>query len=307
MKVKTPATLLQAASLTEDQARQLLEQVRWPNGPVCPHCKQSERIGVLNGEKHRKGLYKCYGCRKQFTVTVGTMMHRSHITLRQWVVAFYSICAHKKGVSALQLQRDLGLGSYEAAWHLAHRIREAMNEEPMQSLIAGAVEVDETYVGGKSRQGKRGRGSERKTPVVAVIGREGGIKVASSPNVGSKALKTIITGAVEPSATIYTDEWPGYNGIGMAFAGGHETVCHGQKEYARGSAHVNHAESFFALLKRGVHGTFHSISKKHLDRYCDEFAFRWNLRDTTDGQRTVAAMSGMDGKRLEYKVLVGRG
>ncbi|MBI3779621.1 MAG: IS1595 family transposase, partial [candidate division NC10 bacterium] len=152
--------------LTEDEARTILENILWPDGPVCPHCKSRNATRIATKSmKVRDGLLQCNECRGQFTVTVGTVMHRSHITLRQWVQAFHAMCASKKGVSALQLQRNLGLKSYQAAWHLAHRVRFAMRVMPLKAVLKGTVEVDETYIGGKSRLGKRGRGSERKTPV----------------------------------------------------------------------------------------------------------------------------------------------
>ena len=288
--------------LTEDEARTILETILWPDGPVCPHCK-SRNATRINGksQKVRDGLLQCNECRGQFTVTVGTVMHRSHITLRQWVQAFHSMCSHKKGVSALQLQRNLGLKSYQAAWHLAHRIRFAMRETPLKKALKGTVEVDETYVGGKSRLGKRGRGSERKTPVVALVERGGRILTRPVERVSAKALKAAIRQNVRKDARIMTDDFSSYQGLEREFKGGHEIVNHGEREYVRGDVHVNSAESFFALLKRGVHGTFHHVSKTHLHRYCDEFGFRWDHRKVTDGERTVAAIRGVTGKRLLYK------
>lgn len=305
MKVQTPETLIQAASLTEDDARELLESIRWPDGAVCPHCGEFERVKIMGGKATRPGLYKCYACRKQFTVTVGTIMHRSHITLKQWVLAFYSICSHKKGVSALQLQRDLGLGSYKSAWHLAHRIRCAMQESPLKDLLSGVVEVDETYVGGRGWGGKRGRGSQSKTPVVAICERDGRMASKSIKNASRKTLYSAIQENVGRESTIMTDEWPSYRGIGEHFNGGHQSVQHSKGEYARGQVHVNSCESFFGLLKRGVHGTFHHVSRKHIDRYCVEFSFRWNFRKTTDGQRALMAMKLIGGKRLMYCDLIG--
>ena len=296
--------------LTEDQARSILEKLRWPQGIECPHCK-SKNVMRINGkaEKVRDGLLRCKDCRKQFTVTVGTVMHRSHITLRQWVQAFYSICSHKKGVSSLQLQRNLGLHSYRSAWHLTHRIRLAMNEAPLAGLLKGVVEVDETYIGGKPRGGmhkkhKRGRGTN-KMPVMAMVERRG--RVISKPleNVTGKTLKTAIKDVVDRESKIITDEWKGYTGIEKEFKGGHHVVNHAIGEYCRGNISVNGAESFFALLKRGVNGTFHHISRKHLLRYCNEFSFRWDNRKVNDGQRTEEAVRGMKGKRLMLKDLMG--
>lgn len=297
--------------LTEDQARKVLENIRWPDGPICPHCGSDNvtRIQSKSESKTRDGVIQCNACRKQFTVMKGTVMEDSHITLRQWVQAFHSMSAHKKGVSALQLKRDLGLHSYQSAWHLAHRIREAMRNDPLASLLKGVIEVDETYIGGKPRKGgngepnKRGRGT-KKTPVMAIVERKG--KVVSKPieNVTAKTLKTAIKEAVDKESKIITDEWNGYTGIEKDFKGGHHIVNHGRGEYCRGNISVNEAESYFALLKRGVHGTFHHISKKHLPRYCNEFSFRWDNRKVNDGERTEEAVKGMEGKRLMLKDLL---
>lgn len=206
--------------LTEEQARTILERIRWPQGPACPHC-QSKKVTRLKAKslKVRDGLIQCNECRGQFTVTTKTVMHRSHITLRQWVQAFHSMCSHKKGVSALQLQRNLGLRSYKSAWHLAHRIRLAMTEDPLCSALKGIVEVDETYIGGKSRMGRRGRGSERKTPVVALVERGGKMQAHVVERVSAKNLKKAIRENVEKGATIMTDEFPSYRGIGREYGG----------------------------------------------------------------------------------------
>jgi len=296
--------------LTEDEARKILEDIRWPEGIACPHCG-SKNIVRINGKSNRvrDGLLRCKDDRKQFTVTTGTIMHGSHITLRQWVQAFYSICSHKKAVSSLQLQRNLGLGSYKSAWHLSHRIRFAMSQEPFANMLDGIVEVDETYVGGKPRPGlnttnKRGRGT-KKTPVLALVERNGNAYSKPVENVSGKTLKSAIKEVVSKKSTIMTDEWKSYIGIEKDFDGGHKVVNHSQGEYANADACTNTVESYFALLKRGVIGTFHHISKQHLFRYCDEFSFRWNNRQITDGERTVNAIKGFVGKRLLYKTMKG--
>jgi len=296
--------------LTEDEARKILEDIRWPDGIICPHCSGNNIVRIQGKSKRvRDGLLRCKDDRKQFTVTTGTIMHGSHITLRQWVQAFYSICSHKKAVSSLQLQRNLGLGSYKSAWHLSHRIRFAMSQEPFKDMLEGIVEVDETYVGGKPRKGtgkelKRGRGTE-KTPVLALVERNGNAYSKPVENVNGKTLKSAIKEMVNQESTIMTDEWPSYNGIGKDFKGGHKVVNHSAGQYVDGNANTNTAESYFALLKRGVVGTFHHISKQHLFRYCDEFSFRWNNRKETDGQRTENAIKGFVGKRLIYKTIAG--
>ncbi len=295
--------LAEITKLTEDQARAYLEGLLWPDGPICPHCKHRGADRII-GKAARAGLLRCHDCRKQFTVTVGTIFERSHIPLRKWIMAFQMMCASKKGVSALQLQRQLGLKGYKSAWHMAHRIRYAMTAEPLSSMLKsklkGRVEVDETYIGGKTREGICGRGSERKTPVVALVERKGRMRTRVVEHVGAKQLKSAIRQMVDRKATIYTDEWFGYRGIGKEFRGGHETVSHSRGEYSRGDVHVNSAESYFALLKRGIHGAFHHVSKKHLHRYCNEFSFRWNHRDVDDGRCMQAALQAIAGKRLTY-------
>lgn len=308
--------LQEAARLTEEEARKHLEAIRWPDGPACPHCGNVGKSYAIGGEAARDGLYECGECKEQFTVTVGTVMEKTKIPLSKWVMAFHMICAHKKGVSARQLQRDLGLGSYRTAWHLAHRIRLAMREHPLADLLRGTVEVDETYVGGKPRKAARafsskqirsakqrastGRGTH-KVAVVALVERGGRAVSRPVERVDAKHLKGAIRESVDRSAAIHTDEWPAYRGIGSEFAGGHETVNHHRGEYARGNVTSNSVESYFSLLKRGVYGTFHHVSKKHLHRYCDEFSFRWNTRDLEDSAATKLAVRGAEGKRLMYK------
>lgn len=314
MKYKPPRfeslsqmSAIDVGRLTENEARTILENIRWPNDSVCPHCSgtKTTRLNSDIEKSTRNGVIQCNECRKQFTVTVGTIMERSHITLRQWVQAFHSMCSHKKGVSALQLQRNLGLGSYRSAWHLAHRIRLAMKESPLAELLKGTVEADETYVGPKNVKGKRGRGAGKKTVVVALVERDGRVRSKPVENITGATLKGAIRENVDKQSRIMTDELPSYRGIGREFKGGHKTVNHGRGQYAKGKNYeinTNSAESYFALLKRGVHGTFHHISKKHLHRYCDEFSFRWGERKVTDGERAVAAIKRSEGKRLTYRV-----
>jgi len=304
---------IDVSRLTEQEARKILEDLRWPDGIKCTHCGSNNVTRLKsNPEKTtRDGVIQCNACRQQFSVTHGTVMEDSHITLRQWIQAFHFMSSSKKGISALQLKRELGLHSYQSAWHLAHRIREAMSNQPLSGLLKGVIEVDETYIGGKPKKGgdegpnKRGRGT-KKAPVLAMVERKG--KVISRPieNVTAKTLKSAIREVVDKESTIMTDEWPCYQGIGKEFKGGHKTVNHGTGEYVNGDAYTNNAESYFALLKRGVHGTFHHISKKHLSRYCNEFSFRWDNRKVNDGERTVEAVKGMQGKRLMLRDLVGK-
>lgn len=292
----------QLTRLTEEQARTMLEKIRWPEGPICPKCGSVNAV-KLGGKAGEKGQCKCRDCRKKFTIRVGTIFEDSPIPLRDWVYAFSRMCASKKGISAHQLHRELGV-TYKTAWFICHRIRHAMQQDGTLKLD-GTVEVDETYVGGKPRKkgvSKRGRGT-KKQPVVALVERDGNVKSRVVADVTGKTLKGAIRESVDRSATIMTDEHAGYRGIGAEFDGGHKTVNHSSGEYARASdgACTNTVESHFALIKRGVYGTFHHVSKKHLQRYCDEFAFRWNHRKVTDGERTLAALEAVSGKRLMYR------
>jgi transposase-like protein len=306
--------LSELSKLTEDEARETLERIRWPNGPVCAHCGCTENVTKFNGKKHRKGVYKCNDCGQQFTVTVNSVMEASHISIRHWLMAFSIMCSAKKGVSALQLQRQLGLGSYRSAWHLCHRIRHAMSQDPLKGLLSGEVIADETYVGGKPRKGDKrmkedgkhivGRGTP-KVPVLALVERGGRARAWPIARVSAKNLKGAIREHVAPSATIMTDEFVSYHGIGKHFEGGHHTVNHGRGEYVRKHGNItvstNECEAYFSLLKRGVMGSFHHVSRQHLHRYCNEFSYRWNERKTSDEVRTAKAIALCGGARLMYQ------
>lgn len=266
----------------------------------------------MAGATCRPGLCRCRDCKKQFTVTVGTIFEDSHLPLSKWVRAIHLISTSKKGISSLQLMRNLGLGSYQSAWFMSHRIRLAMRRGPQAGLLKGTVEVDETYVGGKPRKtaggqptgkGHVGRGT-KKIPVVALVERNGNVRSHPVHMVDGLSLKTAIRSHVERTAAIVTDEFPAYRGIGTEFAGGHQVVHHGAGEYVRNGITTNTAESYFSLLKRGVHGTFHHVSTTHLHRYCDEFAFRWNGRKLDDITRRDMAMRGVEGKRMVYRKMV---
>jgi hypothetical protein len=223
-------------------------------------------------------------------------------------MAFAILCSAKKGISALQLQRQLGLGSYRSAWHLCHRIRHAMSKEPLAGLLGeggGIVESDETYVGGKPRKGggpyKSGRSTQRRTPVVALVERGGSARSFVVKDAKAKTLRRVLGENIDHSAALMTDEWRPYITIGREFAR-HERVSHERREYARkDGSHVNTAESYFALLKRGIVGSFHHVSSHHLGRYCDEFSFRWNYRQVGDSERTFEAIRGVEGRRLTYR------
>ncbi len=210
--------LSELSKLTEDGAREKLESIRWVNGVVCPHCGRVDGHTKLQGKKHRAGVWKCNdGCAQQFTVTIGTVMEGSHLPIRIWLMAFSILCSAKKGVSALQLQRQLGLGSYRSAWHLCHRIRFAMSRNPLKGLLDGTVMVDETYVGGKPRQEigvKRRRGpSGKKVAVVALVERGGRVRSWPVADVTAKTLQGAIRDHVSPAAAIQTDTLQSYRGV----------------------------------------------------------------------------------------------
>jgi len=295
----------------EDKARELLEKMRWKDGVKCPHC---ENIGAYKieakstkGRKARKGLWKCKSCKEQFTVTVGTIFESSRIALNKWLLAIHLICSSKKGMSAHQLHRMLGI-TYKSAWFMAHRIRFAMTQEPLFSKLSGTVEVDETYIGGKSKNMHKadrekkiqGRGPVGKMAVVTLVERDGRVKSQHMESVTGENLKKALIEYIEERACIMTDESPSYFGVNQHFAE-HNAVNHKKGEYVRGKAHVNTCESIHALLKRGIIGTFHHVSKQHLHRYLTEFDFRFNQRKVSDGERTMEAIKGFEGKRLKYR------
>ncbi len=303
MKNITLIQLLQEYG-NEDKAREFFEIIRWPNGVICPHCQSDNVYKIAHNKKAkiRKGVYSCGSCRREFSVTVGTVMEDTHIGLEKWLAAFFLMSSSKKSVSSLQLQRELGIKTYKTALFMTHRIRHAMDENPAIGKLYGTVEVDETYVGGKPRykgKSKKGRGTH-KTPVMVLVERNGRARTKVVKNVKGKTLKSAILENVDRSSKIMTDEFRSYNGIGKHFNGGHEVVNHGAKEYVRGDAYTNTSESFFALLKRGIVGAFHHVSKQHLHRYCNEFAFRWNNRKISDGERMIIVIRMINGKRLMY-------
>lgn len=302
----------------DDKARTKLEQLRWNGEAFCPRedCGSYNvyRLIAKDDSKKggRKGLWKCATCRKQFTVTVGTIFEGSRIPLGKWLMAIHKICSSKKGISALQLSRELEL-TYKTAWFMAHRIRYGMSQEPMRTKLTGTVEADETYIGGRSKnmhpvERKRriaGSGSHDQAPVVTLVERDGKVKTHHMEHVTAANIKKVLRDCVSPNnAFLMTDESALYKGAKHMLLG-HESVNHSEKEYVRGNGggaiHVNTAESVHALLKRGVMGTYHHWSKKHLHRYLAEFDFRWNYRKVSDSERTIEAIAIVGGKRLRYK------
>lgn len=310
-----------AACSDERTAVGFIERQRWGDSPACPRCGDTDvyQMSGRTGERSARFLWGCRGCGRQFTVRIGTIFEDSRIPLRHWCYAFWAACASKKGVSALQIKRQTGL-SYKSALFLMHRIRYAMAPARSARKLSGTVEVDETYVGGRPRRLSRsqqlaaiqagdmsdhrhGPMISHKPPVVALVERGGDVRAQVVADVTAATLKGAIREHVDRSATINTDEAKQYFGIGREFAGGHATVKHAIGEYARGEVTTNTVEGFFSLLKRGLYGTYHSVSKKHLHRYVAEFEFRYNTRKLDDGARVQAAILGAEGKRLMYREL----
>jgi transposase-like protein len=298
---------LPLACLDETAAVEFMEKQRgWDVNPACPRCGSTKvsKMKDKNGERNKRFLWRCHenGCKQQFTVRVGTVFEDSRVPLKIWCHAFWAACASKNGISALQIKRECNV-TYKTALFIMHRIRYAMTEPNQQEKLQGTIEADETYVGGKPRfhgEGLRGRGTP-KTPVLALVERNGDVRTRVVPSVTAKVLRTELQKEVKFASRIITDENPAYKNATKVFWGGHKTVCHSRREYVRGDIYTNTAESFFARLKRGLYGTFHSVSKKHLHRYINEFAFRWNTRQVTDGERITQAIKGAEGKRLMYR------
>lgn len=287
----------------ESKARELLESWRWPNGPVCPHCQNAgeKTISKLEAQTTcqspvRKGVYFCGACRQQFSVTVGTVLERSHVPLSKWLLALSLLCSSKKSLSANQIGRMVGV-TYKTAWFMCHRIRFAMTPQPWaEAKLQGTVEVDETFVGPKGKT---------KTAVVALVERQGQARVKVIASVSQKNLGVALGECVSREAVVNTDEHPSYK-LPLKPWKAHQTVNHSRGEYQRqnpdGSrASTNTAESFFSLLKRAIIGAWHHISREHLPKYANEFAFRWNTRHDTDGQRLQGVIRWIAGKRLTYR------
>ena len=286
-----------------DAARIYFESQRWPSGVTCPHCEEAKRI-----TPRPKGFYRCNACKKDFTVRTGTIFERSHVPLDKWILAMYLLLTARKGVSSLQLGKEIGV-TQKTAWFMLGRLREACGND--SKMLGGIVAVDETFVGGKERNKhkskklKAGRGTVGKTPVMGMRERGGRVKAKVVPNTDAKTLQSAIHEHVATGSMLHTDDYGGYKGIGGLLYD-HETVRHSAGEYVReGNIHTNGIESVWAVLKRGLHGVYHHASKKHLHRYVDEFTFRLNdgnvERHTTERLESLVAASF--GPRLTYKEL----
>jgi transposase-like protein len=274
---------------------------------VCPKCKCADQtkfssIAFNPSKKVRAGLRYCADCKKQFTVTIGTIFEATHIPLRKWLIAWYLVCSSKKGISSLQLQRQLELGNYGSALFMTHRIRYALKESDFAEKLSGTIEADETYIGGR-KTGIGGGSKEGKTAVVSLVQRGGDVRSQVMKTVNGNNLKQAIRDNVQICSEVHTDAHMGYRGLEPKFT--HKSVKHCAQEFSRHEGETvvttNSVESFFSLLKRGVIGTFHSISAQYLPLYLAEFDHRYNCRKMTDGERTDNGLLKVEGKRLIYQ------
>jgi transposase-like protein len=306
------ANLFQPHFLDADKARVWLEARLWPEGPICPHCGVVNEATQLKGKAHRPGVYQCNACRDQFTVTVGTLCERSKIPLNKWLAATHLMMASKKGISANQIGRMLGV-SKKSAWFLCHRIRESLRDT-RPDLLGGdgkTVEADETYVGGKEKNKHRSQrdakhiGGVGKEMVFSLVERGGKVRSQHLADISAKNLRPVLESQLSDigKTKLMTDGEGQYRIVGPMFAS-HDVVNHGIGEYVRGDAHTNTVEGYFSILKRGIIGTYHHVSAEHLKRYLAEFDFRYNERTAlgvTDVERFDKAIPGLVGKRLTYR------
>jgi len=293
---------------TEERCLDYLEQTRWPNGLCCIHC------GVMNvskitreatGKNKRLRIYQCLEqeCGKQFSATSGTIFNDTHLPLTKWFLAIALICEAKKGKSAKELERNLGV-NYRTAWHLAHRIREAMQDGG--GLLTGVVETDETYLTPKKpRKGRPYVKKEKRDIVLGMIERGGKLRLIPISDAKREIIEPVIVKHIDPNATLQTDAHPTYEIVAQRRPGDHRVINH-NSSYAWGEVHTNTIENAFSLLKRGIYGTFHKVSIKHLGRYCNEFSYRFNRRGEQAQMFDGALKNLVNGKALPYKALTAQ-
>ncbi|HEX3809467.1 MAG TPA: IS1595 family transposase [Rhizomicrobium sp.] len=293
-----------------EKAREWLEAQLWRDGPICPHCGTVDAATLMKGKTTRPGLYQCNACREPFTVTVGTLYERSKVPLNKWLAATHLMMASKKGMSALEIGRLLGL-SKKTSWFLCHRIRESLRSTNLVPMGGEGkqIEADETYIGGREKNKHRSKrnakniGGAGKEAVFALVERKGQVRSQHVQSVTGATLREILVAQVDQRSTLNTDDAGQYRHMHRDFAR-HEVVNHGIEEYVRGEAHTNTIESYFAILKRGIFGTFHHVSQQHLKRYLAEFDYRYNERaalGVDDEMRMRKSVQGIVGKRLTYR------
>ena len=298
------STLTRPEFYDEQAAYTYIESKLWPNGPECPHCGGCERIGKLKGKSTRIGVYKCYDCRKPFTVKVGTIFESSHVKMHLWLQAIYMMCASKKGISSNQLHRTLGV-TLKTAWFMSHRIREAMRTGSFSVPLGGEgeqVEADETFIGRKKGTKVR-RGTSHKMAVLSLVERGDDVRSFQINTTKAKEIGPIVTQNIAQESQLMTDEAGQYRSIGKRFAS-HDWVTHSSGQYVDGPAHTNTVEGYFSIFKRGMKGVYQHCSERHLHRYLAEFDFRYNNRIASginDQERADNVLSGAAGKRLTYQ------
>lgn len=307
MKREKSAVLeaLRNAAVNEAQAVAFFENQRWGNTPGCPRCGSVEFYPMIgrNGQRNKDYRWRCKDCREMSTVRTGTIFEETRLPMRVWVYAVWKACSSKKGISALQLSREMEI-THKSALFVLRRVRHGLGEVNPEKL-AGTIEVDEVYIGGKPRYkgvSKPGRGTF-KTPVVGVVQRGGDVRFRMMERITAQNIGQFVAENADLSCRMITDEFQIYQKLGKKFAGGHEFVKHGAGQYVRPGTdvHSNTIEGVFSLIRRGVMGTFHSVSRKHMPNYLNEFQFRWNTRKMNEGERVSAAIKAVDGKRLQYR------
>lgn len=297
------------AALPDDAAcRSYLEQKIWNGTPTCPYCKCTKAY-TLKTKGVFKGMYKCGDCKQRYTVTIGTMFEGSHVPLRKWFIAIYIFSLHKKGISSHQLASDLGV-TQKTAWFMLSRIRQAFSQKDADIKQDGCFQADETFIGGKNKNRhadkkvieSQGRSVKDKTPVFGLLQSGGKVRTAVITDTKASTIKPIIKRMVAEGAIIITDEWVAYKGLASTHS--HVVLNHKENEYVRGGFHNNGIENFWSHLKRGIYGIYHHVSPKHLTRYCDEFAFRYNARKESVNERFDYSL--LNSTKLTYKKLTSK-